>query len=194
MKKMKKSIMSLALSAAMIASSFNANVLAYEAVETSDTKVYGYNNGNAQLNMELYARYNSGALCEDGGSMEIVEYNSVNGYAYAVSGLKGTIVSMKLYGVSNNDTVTALTGIDYDVKALVEGAEEMKGFVYGDTTSIAISPDGTKLAASIQHSDYDKSGVVAVFDCNGDGTISNPKLYPTGIQPDMVTFASNNVI
>lgn len=194
MKKMKKSIMSLALSAAMIASSFNANVLAYEAVETSDTKVYGYNNGNAQLNMELYARYNSGALCEDGGSMEIVEYNSVNGYAYAVSGLKGTIVSMKLYGVSNNDTVTALTGIDYDVKALVEGAAEIKGFVYGDTTSIAISPDGTKLAASIQHSDYDKSGVVAVFDCNGDGTISNPKLYPTGVQPDMVTFASNNVI
>ena len=194
MRKIKKSIISLALTTAMISSLFNNVAFAYDSVEVSDGKVYGYNNGNSMLNMELYGRYNSGALCEDGGSMEIVEYNSVNGYAYAVSGLKGTIVSMKLYGMVNDNSVTSMTGKDYDVKSLVEGVKGVEGFVYGDTTSIAISPDGTKLAASIQHSEYDKAGVVAVFDCNEDGTISNPQLYGTGVQPDMVTFAGNDII
>lgn len=89
--------------------------------------------------------------------------------------------------------MTELTGNKLDVKKLVEGANGIEGFVYGDTTSVAISPDGTKVAASIQHSDYDKAGVVTVFDCNSDGSISNPKFYATGVQPDMVTFAGKTL-
>ena len=196
MRKIKKSIVSLMMTGAVIASTLDISAITAQAasVEVSDQKVNGYDDATAQLKMELYARYNSENMNADGGSMEIVQYNSVNGYAYAVSGMDAAIVSIRLDGVDNGATVTELTGTKVDVRALVEGADGVEGFVYGDTTSVSISPDGTKLAATIQHEDYDKAGVVAVFDCNGDGSISNPRLYATGVQPDMVTFASESII
>ena len=96
------------------------------------------------LQLELAGRYNSGAMNADGGSLEIVQYNPDNGYAYAVSGVKGTLISVDLNGKLDGDKVVSLTGTEYDVKSLV------KGFAYGDMTSVAISPDGSKLAVAIQ--------------------------------------------
>lgn len=166
----------------------------YTSVETSNVKITGFANKTASLGMELYARYNSGALCADGGSMEIVEYNEANGYAYAVSGLKGKVVAIPVKGVTSGETVTELAGIEIDVKALVESAAGVEGFVYGDVTSVAISPDGTLLAASVQHADYDKNGVAAIFTCNADGSLTVNKLIPVGVQPDMITFVDGNVV
>ena len=166
----------------------------YVPVTASDKKVTGVNNGKSSLDVELSARHNSGALCADGGSLEIVEYNGVNGFAYAVSGLKGKVIATKISDVKSEDTVADIPGVEYDVKELVAQKAEEEGFVYGDTTSVAISPDGTKLAAAIQHADYDKAGVVAVFTCEEDGTLTDPKLYTAGVQPDMVTFADNNIL
>lgn len=144
--------------------------------------------------MQLFARYNSGAMNSDGGSLEIVEYNNQNGYAYAVSGLKGQIIAVPIAGMQESDTVTELSGNGYDVKSLVETVAEEVGFTYGDITSVAISPDGTKLAAAVQHADYDKTGKIAVFTCEADGSLTNPKLYDAGVQPDMVTFADGNTV
>ena len=163
---------------------------AYEAVTASDEKVSGFNNGKT-LDLELFARYNSEAKNKDGGSLEIVEYNSKNGYAYAVSGLKGQIIAVKIAGAAKGDTVTKLDGTEYDVKTMVSSNTD---FAYGDITSVAISPDGTKLAAAVQHENYATLGEVAIFTCKADGSLTDAKFVQTGVQPDMVTFANNNTI
>ena len=160
----------------------------YTPVVTGDTRVKGYNNTNGSLQLELAGRYNSGAMNADGGSLEIVQYNSVNGYAYAVSGVKGKLIAVNLNGKLDGDKVVSLTGTEYDVKALVNG------FAYGDMTSVAISPDGTKLAVAIQAENYADKGVVALFTCKADGSLELLSTVEVGVQPDMVTFADNNTI
>lgn len=161
-----------------------------QAVVTSDEHVYGYENNNTKLNLDLYARYNANGYNADGGCMEIVEYNEKNGFVYSISGQKGYIVAIDIKSVTSEEKVVNLSGTEYDVKPLVEeiGAE------YGDITSVAISPDGTKLAAAIQHEEYNKAGYVVVFQCEADGTLTNPVLYNAGVQPDMVTFANNSIV
>lgn len=86
MKKIRKSIVSLMVAGAVVTSTFDMSsiVANAESVTLSQDKIYGFDNASAQLKLELYARYNSESMSADGGSMEIVEYNSVNGYAYAV--------------------------------------------------------------------------------------------------------------
>ncbi|BBF42185.1 5'-nucleotidase [Lachnospiraceae bacterium KM106-2] len=160
------------------------------SVMESDEIVKGFDNNKTTLNMQLYARYNSKVADPDGGSLEIVEYNEKNGYAYSVSGVKGMIIASEVKNVKKRDKVAEISGIEYDVKPLVEE----KGAAYGDITSVAISPDGTQLAAAIQHKEYDQKGYVAVFTCNEDGTLADPVLYDAGVQPDMVTFANDTTI
>lgn len=160
----------------------------YTPVVTSDTRVNGYYDETGSLKLELAGRYNSGAMNADGGSLEIVQYNPVNGYAYAVSGVKGKLIAVNLNDKLDGDKVVSLTGTEYDVKSLVEG------FAYGDMTSVAISPDGTKLAVSIQAENYADNGVVALFACKADGSLELLSTVPVGVQPDMVTFADNSTI
>ena len=109
--------------------------------------------------MELAGRYKSGAMSEDGGSLEIVQYNAQNGIAYAVSGVKGKLIAVDLNGSIDGEKVTALNGTEYDVKGIASS--------YGDKTSVAISPDGTRLAVAIQ---------------------SAPSTVEVDVQPDMVTL------
>ncbi|MDD6502755.1 MAG: choice-of-anchor I family protein [Oscillospiraceae bacterium] len=160
----------------------------YTPVVTGDTRVNGYYDATGSLQLELAGRYNSGAMNADGGSLEIVEYNPVNGFAYAVSGVKGKLIAVDLNSKLDGDTVVALTGTEYDVKSLVEG------FAYGDMTSVAISPDGSKLAVAIQAEGYADKGVVALFACNADGSLILLATAAVGVQPDMVTFADNAAI
>lgn len=163
----------------------------YTPVTADTAKVSGFNNGNSSLDIEAIARYNSGAFYADGGSLEIVEYNSKTGYAYAVSGLKGKIIAVKISDLTSKESITELSGTEYDVKELVSSNS---GFAYGDITSVALSPDGTKLAAAVQHEDYKTAGIVAVFDCEEDGSLKDPQYFTVGVQPDMVTFADNDTI
>ena len=169
-------------------------VLSASAVCAYAEKPAGFENENAALSAELIARYDSQAISADGGSMEIIVYNKANGYAYAVSGIKGAIAAINIGGMEKSDDVAKLSGTESDVKELVSKAENLGGFVYGDITSVSVSPDKTKLAACIQHEDDSKNGAVAVFSFGENGELVNPVLYSVGVQPDMVTFADNSTI
>ena len=185
MKRIVRSVCGL-LSAVMLLST-TAMAADYTPVTASDERVTGFYNGDdTSLQMELAGRYNSGAMNEDGGSLEIVQYNARNGFAYAVSGVLGKLIAVDLNGSMDGETVTALKGTEYDVKSMVSS--------YGDMTSVAISPDGTRLAVAIQAENYDEQGSVALFTCQANGALTSPSTVEVGVQPDMVTFADNNTI
>lgn len=161
---------------------------AYTPVQTGDVRVKGFFHSDGTVDLELSARYNSGAMNADGGSLEIVAYNSDNGYAYAVSGVKGKLIAVDLNGNTDGDKVTELTGAEYDIKALVDG------FHYGDITSVAVSPDGKRLAVAIQAENYADKGVAALFSCAQDGSLTLLSDVRVGVQPDMILFADNSTI
>lgn len=177
------------LSAVMLLST-TAMAADYTPVVTSDERVKGfynvYNGENASLQMELAGRYNSGAMNADGGSLEIVQFNARNGFAYAVSGVKGVLIAIDLNENMSGSTVADLTatGKEYDLKDIVKAED----FTYGDMTSVAVSPDGKTLAVAIQAADYTQTGVVAIFTCGKDGTLILQNTVSVGVQPDMVTF------
>lgn len=161
---------------------------AYTPVQAGDVRVKGFFNSDGTVNLELSARYNSGVMNADGGSLEIVAYNPENGYAYAVSGVKGKLIAVDLNGNTDGVKVKELTGTEYDIKSLVSG------FSYGDITSVAVSPDGKKLVVAIQAENYANKGVAALFSCAQDGSLTLLSTVQVGVQPDMITFADNNTI
>ena len=140
----------------------------------------GFENGNG-LDISMIARYTSGAVNFDGGVMEIVDYNRDNGFSYAVNGQSGKLAAIKLKDAESAE----LQGFEIDVKALVETDD----FVYGDMTSISVSPDCSMLAVALQDAEYDEEGLIALFSCNSDGSASFLRSFPAGVQPDMVTFS-----
>lgn len=155
-------------------------------------KTAGAENGktSASLNLTQEARYDAGMSNADGGVMEIVDYNTATGWAYAVNGQTGNLTAIPMKTLASGETVDLLDGNDIDVKSMIEA--ECEGFTYGDMTSVAVSADGTKLAAAIQAEGYADSGRVALFTCNEDGTLTFEKAYETGSQPDMVTFTPDD--
>ena len=152
----------------------------------------GYENGNSTLNITQIARYTSGQFNVDGGVMEIVAYSQMNGFAYAINGQSGLLSAIPLSGLTAGAAITQLNGTDIDVKALVEAMDS--SFHYGDMTSVAVSPDSTTLAAALQAEGYNDTGRVALFACNEDGSLTLKGLVETGVQPDMVTFADNDMV
>ncbi len=147
-------------------------------------KTLGFNNLSASLKMEQIARYDSGMTEADGGVMEIVDYNKKTGWAYAINGKTGMLTAIPIKTLEKKSTVDLLDGNDINVKELVN----VDGFVYGDMTSVAVSPDGTLLAVAIQAEGYADNGRVALFKCNADGSLTFQSAIETGVQPDMVTF------
>jgi hypothetical protein len=150
----------------------------------------GFADSAASLRLRQIARYGAGVYNAEGGVQEIIAYNPDNRYAYSVNGQAGTLTVISLEELTDDSGVTALTGRDIDVKSLVSAA----GFIYGDMTSVAVSPDGTRLAAAIQAEAYDRPGRVAVFAFGENGRLNFLKAYETGVQPDMVLFADNHRI
>ena len=153
-------------------------------------KTAGKENGNASLDLTQEARYDAGMTNADGGVMEIVDYNTVTGWAYAVNGQTGNLTAVAVKDMADGEKIDLLDGNDIDVKSIVE--ENCEGFTYGDMTSVAVSADGTKLAAAVQAEGYADNGRVAVFTCNADGTLTFEQVYETGVQPDMVTFTPDD--
>ena len=153
-------------------------------------KTTGEENGNASLDLTQEARYDAGMTNADGGVMEIVDYNTVTGWAYAVNGHTGNLTAIAVKDMADSESVDLLDGNDIDVKSIVEA--NCEGFTYGDMTSVAVSADGTKLAAAVQAEGYADNGRVAVFTCNADGTLTFEQAYETGVQPDMVTFTPDD--
>ena len=153
-------------------------------------KTTGEENGNASLDLIQQARYDAGMTNADGGVMEIVDYNTATGWAYAVNGQTGSLTAIAVKDMAVGEKVDLLDGNDIDVKSIVE--ENCEGFTYGDMTSVAVSADGTKLAAAVQAEGCADNGRVAVFTCNADGTLTFEQAYETGVQPDMVTFTPDD--
>ena len=185
-------IMLLGMSAgAFAAGDENASVEGgYTAVTTSNERVRGFYNDNAALKVELAGRDNSGAMSADGGSLEIVQYNPSNGFAYAVSGLKGKLIAVNLNENMDGEKAADLSDTEYDLKEMLT----TDNFQYGDMTSVAVSPDGSILAAAVQAENYADNGIVALFSCMADGTLDLINTAIVGVQPDMVTFADDNTI
>ena len=136
------------------------------------------------------AQYNSGMQNPDGGVMEIIDYNTVTGWAYAVNGVTGNLTAIPMKNKNAVDKIALLDGKNINIKEIVEN--NYKGFSYGDMTSVAVSPNGEKLAVAIQSSDYSVAGCLAVFLCGADGTLSFDQIYEAGVQPDMVTFTPDS--
>lgn len=155
-------------------------------------QVYGFENGNSSLDLTLTGRYDSGAVNEDGGTAEIVTYNNKNGYAYVINGMKGTLDYFKPSDASDMSKVTSISGKSVSVSKLAEG--KTTDFTYGDATSACVSPDGSMIAVALQDENYKAIGYIAVFDCNDDGSLVFSKIFPAGIQPDMVTFDNSGRI
>ena len=161
----------------------------YTPVRTSDKQYAGFFNDTSAVRAKLIARYNSGAQSADGGSAEITAYNPVNRFAYSVNGVKGTLDCIDMRNLENGATVAALAGTHLKAAQLAENTGS--GFVYGDLTSVAVSPDGKTLAAAMQDADYTKSGCVLFFDCHEDGSLTYSGMAITGVQPDMVVFSED---
>ena len=136
--------------------------------------------------LELAARYESGLFDVDGGVMEIVDYAPVQKKAYSVNGKTGMLAIISYDGTGK------LKAEDYDVRGAVEKADP--SFSYGDMTSVAVSPDSSRLAVALQAKAYDERGRAAVFAINDDGSLSLRVIAVTGVQPDMIVFADNNTI
>ncbi|MGN0671036.1 MAG: choice-of-anchor I family protein [Anaerovoracaceae bacterium] len=158
----------------------------YTPVLTTDTVYEGFENDTAALKAQLIGRYNAGAMNEDGGSAEIAAYNSARNCAYIINGVKGTLDLISLEGLGSVNGVADIEGTEIDIRALAEG--KATGFTYGDATSVAVSPDGSKAAVALQDADYSKAGYIAVFTCREDGSLEFEKMFIAGVQPDMVTF------
>lgn len=154
------------------------------------TKISGFDNKDSTLAIEQSARYVSGISNSDGGVMEIIDYNTKTGWAYAVNGQTGNLTAIAIKDLENKETIDLLDGNDIDIKSLVE--KEDPSFEYGDMTSVAIASDGKSLALALQANKYDNNGRVAIFNCHDDGTLSLLKITEVGIQPDNIVYSSDN--
>lgn len=139
---------------------------------------------NNELSLEKVNSYETGTPNPDGGVMEIIAYNQVNQFAYAVNGQSGKLAIIPVTADAD------FTASEFDVQALVE----KDGFTYGDMTSVSVSPNGERLAAAIQAKDYKDNGKIALFTCGADGSLTFEKTFDSGVQPDMVLFADNDTI
>lgn len=155
-----------------------------------ETPTTGFADSTASLAIRQILRYSTGKSDAEGGVQEIVTYNPKNKFAYSVNGKDGVLTAISLNGLAGSSTVAVLEGKNIDVKTLVNVAD----FTYGDMTSVAVSPDKTKLAAALQAKDYDKPGYVAIFNFGENGDLTFVNAYKTGVQPDMVVFADNNTV
>lgn len=164
----------------------------YTPVETTADKYYGFFNNTAVLRAELIARYNSGAYSTEGGSAEISVYNAFNGFLYSVNGVKGTLDCIDLAELGTGMELKELSGTELKAAELAEHADAE--FTYGDITSVTVSSNGTILAVALQDLDYTKNGRVLTFECKEDGTLVYIGMAHTGVQPDMVTFASGDTL
>lgn len=99
--------------------------------------------------MTQTAQYNSGMQNPDGGVMEIIDYNTVTGWAYAVNGVTGNLTAIPMKNKNAVDKIALLDGKNINIKEIVEN--NYKGFSYGDMTSVAVSPNGESLQWQSSH-------------------------------------------
>lgn len=166
-----------------------------------------------RLDMSLLARYDVDTSDSEGG-LEIVAYNAANRTAYAVDGINRVLIAVPMgdlgtaassgvtngtdaddMPVSSGEDLTDLSsdGFQIDLETAAEAA--VAGFIYGDITSVAVSPDYARIAVAIQAEALDATGLVAIFPMDdSEDTLGDPVYYPVGVQPDMIVFADGDTV
>ena len=152
---------------------------------------------NSSINWTLTARYESGFQNPDGGVTEIVSYDKKNKQVYSVNGQEGTLEVIGMKGTSS-DFFKELLGKKIDIKSLIEKEAVknlkkypfLKGFEYGDMTSVSVSPTKNIAAVAIQEKNLNKNGIVLLIAENG----KIQAVIPAGKQPDMLTFSKSGRI
>ena len=129
----------------------------YTAVTTSNERVRGFYNDNAALKVELAGRYNSGAWNKI--KLENSWYNVDCTWDDNGSGLKGKLIAVNLNENMDGEKAADLSDTEYDLKEMLT----TDNFQYGDMTSVAVSPDGSILAAAVQADNYADNGIVEIM-------------------------------
>ncbi len=160
---------------------FFVGAVTVSAVERTEAYVTEVPN---RIHMSLVGRYDVDQNESEGG-LEIVTYNPDNQMAYAIDGENSVLIAVPMTNLAE--------GYQIDLSTMAESANE--GFSYGDLTSVAVSPDHTKLAVALQADGYNDTGLIAVFPIdNSEDTLGGPVYYSVGVQPDMVIFADDSTL
>ncbi len=178
---MKKKFM---LIAAVILAVMSLATLSFAAESrgSSTGTVEAENNDVTAASQEVFRNESEVDANADGISVDIV-YNAVNGYTYIADGLNGTITPVR-----TEDMESKADSVDVELMSQAEDST----FTYGDMTAIAVSGDGSMLAASLAPMNPSGQGRVILFECGTDGTLNFIGMAPTGVQPDMVTFSEDD--
>ena len=148
----------------------------------ADPKTEGFYNENAELSITKTADYDSGIVNAEGGSAEIVQYNSDTQNYYVVNGTSGTldIIPREVYTEKNG-----AEGIKFNLKLKLQ--ETNPDFVYGDMTSVAVNTEKGLVAVAVQAEGTNENGLIVLMDYDNEIV----KVVEAGVQPDMVTFTKD---
>ena len=142
----------------------------------------GFFNEEAELQITKTAGYDSGIVNGDGGSAEIIQYNSDTEMYYVVNGTSGTLDIVPRTVYTEDDQAE---GYKYNLKEKLEA--EVPDFVYGDMTSVAVNTEKDLVAVAVQAAGTNDNGRIVLLDY-----YQNIKaIIETGAQPDMVTFTED---
>lgn len=157
---------------------------AYESTKTmmADIKVEGFYNESAELQIAKIAGYDSGIVNEEGGSAEIIQYNSDTQMYYVVNGTSGTLDIVPRTAYTDENQVQ---GIKFDLKTKLQDIRSE--FVYGDMTSVAVSTEKDLIGVAVQAAGTNDNGVIVLMDYKQNIVA----VIEAGVQPDMVTFTKD---
>lgn len=157
---------------------------AYESTKTvmADIKVEGFYNESAELQIAKIAAYDSGIVNEEGGSAEIIQYNSDTQMYYVVNGTSGTLDIVPRTAYTDENQVQ---GIKFDLKTKLQDIRSE--FVYGDMTSVAVSTEKDLIGVAVQAAGTNDNGVIVLMDYKQNIVA----VIEAGVQPDMVTFTKD---
>ncbi len=150
----------------------------------------------ANISLNKFGSFDTGiGMNADGGSAEIVKYNSDNDKFYLVSGNKAALDIVSVVAEGENGEIKTVFNeetdrIDFNKLVADNASKFAAGFEYGDITSVAINTELDVIAVAIQHKDYDKKGAVAVLDYDGKLVA----VYECGVQPDCIAFEGNYIL
>lgn len=143
-------------------------------VMTALTTTWGAAQTEAMMLVEQ-ERYDSGVQNEDGGTTEIVSYNTHNDMMYVVNG-----TTKKVEALQRGAMDKPVLSID-----LAQALRDVKpDFTYGDLSSVSVSPTTNMIAVAVQAASYDEAGLAVILDAEGNILHA----IEAGIQPDNITF------
>ena len=170
-----KHLITKILSMALLCTIFVSNCTGCASVEENeDTKT------ESELSVVKTAEYDSGVVNPEGGSCEIIQYNSETRRYYVVNGTTGTL-----------DIIPRVIDEGKEIKYSLkdELAKKEADFKYGDMTSVAVSEKSDLVAVAVQAADLTENGRVVFMNYNNEIV----SVVEVGVQPDNVIFTDDGL-